>query len=285
DVRPGTDEDDQPLFQGASRFRLDERRVQDLLMGEQLYQDRGLAIRELYQNALDACRYRRARLAYLTRRGDWADDWTGRIQFTQGTENGRAYLECRDNGVGMTEAVLTEVFAQAGARFTDLSDFLAEAAEWKNADPPVQLYANSRFGIGVLSYFMIADEIEVITRPMGRGQAPQPTLKVSIFGPGHLFRIRELPQDRLPGTTIKLYLRDPDSAPSCVEELRGLLGIAEFATLAVHGSQREEWEPGVLKPRARPSWEEDGLDAHGEFVPWRGGSGSQVIWCEHGGGL
>ncbi|MEW2355082.1 hypothetical protein [Spirillospora sp. NPDC029432] len=285
DVRPGTDEDDQPLFQGASRFRLDERRVQDLLMGEQLYQDRGLAIRELYQNALDACRYRRARLDYLTRQGDWADDWTGRIHFRQGVERGRAFLECRDNGVGMTEAVLTDVFSQAGARFTDLSDFLAEESEWRKADPPVHLYANSRFGIGVLSYFMIADEIEVITRPMGRGQVPQPTLKVSIFGPGHLFRIQELHTDRSPGTTVRLFLREPDKAPSCVDELRAILGIAEFATLAEHDSQREEWIPGVLKPRARPSWEDDAFDAHGTLVPWREDGGGQVIWCRHGGGL
>lgn len=286
DVRPGTDDDGRQLFERVSRFRLDERRVQDLLMGEQLYQDRGLAIRELYQNALDACRYRRARHAYRSR-GDWLDDWQGRIRFTQGVdENGRAYLECRDNGIGMTEAILTEVFSQAGTRFTDTTEFLVESADWKSSDPPIPFHANSRFGIGVLSYFMIADEIEVITRPLDRGHRSHPVLKVSIFGPGHLFRIEHLPADLSPGTTVKLYLRDGEDAPSCVEELRRILGIAEFHTVAEHGTQRERWEPGILKPRARPSWETDGLDVHGKLVPWTEEEGDgQVVWCEKGGGL
>lgn len=281
EVRPATDEDGRPLFQRVSRFRLDERRVQALLMGEQLYHERGLAIRELYQNALDACRWRRARLAYRSRDGDWPDDWRGRIQFTQGVDgDGRAFLECRDNGIGMTEAVLTEVFSQAGARFTDLSEFLVEEADWKGADIP--FYPNSRFGVGVMSYFMIADEIEVVTRPLERGHRPNPTMKVSIFGPGHLFRIEHLPSERAPGTSVRLYLREGEQASSCVEELRRLLGIAEFETVASHGSQRERWEPGVLNPRVRPSWETDGLDAHGTLVSCEGGN---VVWCEHGGGL
>ncbi|TMQ95328.1 hypothetical protein ETD83_22415 [Actinomadura soli] len=285
DVRPGTDEDGRLLFQRVSRFRLDERRVQDLLMGEQLYQDRGLAVRELYQNALDACRYRRARHAYRSR-GDWLDDWEGRIHFTQGVdENGRAYLECRDNGIGMTESVLTDVFSQAGTRFTDTTEFLVESADWRNADPPIPFHPNSRFGIGVLSYFMIADEIEVITRPLDRGHRSHPTLKVSIFGPGHLFRMEHLPTDRSPGTSVKLYLRESEDAPSCVEELRRLLGIAEFRTVVEHEAQREIWEPGVLKPRVSPSWESGGLDVHGELVPWTGAEGCQVVWCEKGGGL
>ncbi|MGP4024959.1 wHTH domain-containing protein [Actinomadura sp. 3N407] len=286
DVRPGADDDGRLLFQRVSRFRLDERRVQDLLMGEQLYQDRGLAVRELYQNALDACRYRRARHAYRGR-GDWLDDWEGRIHFLQGVdENGRDYLECRDNGIGMTEAVLTDVFSQAGTRFTDTTEFLVESADWQSADPPIPFHPNSRFGIGVLSYFMIADEIDVITRPLDRGHRPHPTLKVSIFGPGHLFRIEHLPIDHSPGTSVKLYLRDGEDAPSCVEELRRLLGIAEFRTVAEHGSQSEVWEPAVLKPRVRPSWETDGLNVHGRLVPWTApDGGGQVVWCEKGGGI
>ncbi|MFD5228435.1 hypothetical protein ACFWJ5_07810 [Streptomyces qaidamensis] len=54
-------------FDGYARFRSDGRRVLDLAMGIELYKDRDLAVRELYQNALDACRYRRARQEYLDR--------------------------------------------------------------------------------------------------------------------------------------------------------------------------------------------------------------------------
>jgi len=85
--------DGQPAYSSAgAQFRLAEDKVQELLMGEQLYAERGLAIRELYQNALDACRYRRAREEYLSRTTARPTDWTGRITFTQGFEpDGGAY--------------------------------------------------------------------------------------------------------------------------------------------------------------------------------------------------
>ncbi|WP_370417933.1 hypothetical protein [Streptomyces sp. QH1-20] len=91
-------------FTGWAAFRLDERRVRDLLMGIQLYKDRDLAVRELYQNALDACRYRRARTQYLDRTREASYAYAGRIDFEQGTdEDGREYVECRDNGVELRE--------------------------------------------------------------------------------------------------------------------------------------------------------------------------------------
>ena len=87
-------------------------------MGEQLYGDPALAIRELYQNALDACRYREARTEYLSRTRDLdAAGWAGRIRFEQGVDDaGRPYLDCVDNGIGMGVRELSEVFAQAGVR-------------------------------------------------------------------------------------------------------------------------------------------------------------------------
>ncbi|MGW7657585.1 caspase family protein, partial [Streptomyces tendae] len=69
------------------RFHLAEDRVQELLMGEELYGDRGLAVRELYQNALDACRYREARTTYLRRTGQRVEEWEGLIEFVQGVDD------------------------------------------------------------------------------------------------------------------------------------------------------------------------------------------------------
>ncbi|MFC4908109.1 hypothetical protein [Actinomadura gamaensis] len=279
EVTARTDEEGRPLFRSVSRFRLDERRVQELLMGEQLYQDRSLAVRELYQNALDACRYREARIAHLRARGLWLDDWTGRIAFRQGTdENGRAFIECADNGIGMTAAVLTEVFAQAGTRFIDMPDFLDEAAEWESADPPVPFFPNSRFGIGVLSYFMLADEIEITTRPMGRRGDPQPTLRVSIFGPGHLFRIEHVAIERSPGTTVRLYLRPGERPVDCLDVLREWLHIAQFhTTVAVDGRPPGDWPAGELR--------RDGSDAADVIASWSEPGGGTVVWVRRGGGL
>ena len=248
-----TDVDGRPAYHSAGvRFRLAEDRVQELLMGEQLYGDPALAIRELYQNALDACRYREARTEYLRRARHLDPPWTGQIRFEQGVDaDGRPYLDCSDNGIGMGVRELSEVFAQAGVRLGDLPEFLEEQAEWARLDPPVQLFPNSRFGIGVLSYFMLADEITVDTCRLGRDGQPGQRLRVSIAGPGSLFRIQTLGPGADAGTTIRLHLRG--TPVSCVETLRGQLWVADFHTEAGDGSDRHVWQPGELSSAAPPN--------------------------------
>lgn len=279
-------------FTGWARFRMDERRVRSLLMGVELYRDRDLAVRELYQNALDACRYARARVQYLDRTNPIATFmYDGRIDFRQGVdEDGRAYLECQDNGVGMGEEELRGVFSNAGARFAEQLDFKLERAEWRKVDPPVELYPNSRFGIGVLSYFMLADEIKVTTCRLDATGQLGPQLEVSIYGPSHLFRIaKRSEQGRAPGTTVRLYLRDDIEMAetwSCVDVLERLVAVAEFTMSAAHGDREVVWDPGVLKTREAPREESFGFNAWGQMATWtEAPDGAQVTWCEHGGAL
>lgn len=279
------------VFDGWAGFRTDERKVRELLMGVQLYKDRDLAVRELYQNALDACRYRRARTEYLDRTGPASWAYEGRITFEQGVdEHGRAYVECRDNGIGMGDAELRGVFSQAGARFAEQPEFKLERAAWNRLDPPVELYPNSRFGIGVLSYFMLADELTVTTCRMGPDGRPGPVLEVAIHGPGHLFRIvQRAPRGEGSGTVVRLHLRDSVTAEagwSCVDVLERVLGVAEFGTTAVHGARRAQWQAGQLQVRQQPDRERFGFDAHGSRVDWADApKGVRVTWTEHGGAL
>ncbi|MEU7865187.1 hypothetical protein [Dactylosporangium sp. NPDC049140] len=277
--------DGAPAYQSAGvRFRLAEDRVRELLMGEQLYGDPALAIRELYQNALDACRYREARTEYLTRAHDRRLPWDGRIQFTQGVdEHGRAYLDCSDNGIGMGVRELSEVFSQAGVRLADLPEFLEEQAEWARLDPPVQLFPNSRFGIGVLSYFMLADELTVQTCRMGRDGRAGERLRVSIAGPGSLFRIQDLGPGTETGTTVRLHLREGVTV-SAVDELRKLLWVAEFGTDATDGVQSQAWAPGELSSVAEDLGDDEDEDERvGPGVV--AADGSRVWWCRNSGAL
>ena len=235
------------------RFRLADDQVRELLMGENLYQDKSLAIRELYQNALDACCYRRARTQWLERTQDLPDlrgpSWEGSIRFSHGTDkNGRAFLQCADNGIGMGEYELRQIFSQVGARFVDLPEFLEEQADWTSAG--ITFAANSRFGIGVLSYFMLADTVEITTCRLDHDGVPGERLQVTIPGPGSLFRVHRLGKGRDAGTTVRLYLNAPDTAPSCVDTLRRLLAIAEFRTEATDGTRQQIWEIAELSPYA-----------------------------------
>ncbi|MFJ4101630.1 wHTH domain-containing protein [Amycolatopsis japonica] len=285
-IRPSS-VDGEPLFIApVTRFRIDETRVRELLMGEQLYRDRSLAVRELYQNALDACRYRKARHEFQARTWGWHSNWEGEIKFDQSVDaDGRRYLRCQDNGVGMSELDLREVFSQAGIRFADRHEFAEEQADWDKCG--VEFYPNSRFGIGVMSYFMLGDEIEVTTCRMSRQiDTPGPLLKVVIAGPGHLFRIKKIAEHgEEPGTEVKIYLRSPEDTLSCVRTLRALLGIAEFTTSAEHDGVHANWKPFVFQPRERQTWEPHGINAYGRIEPAVASEHGQVIWCEHGGAL
>ncbi|MFJ4816309.1 caspase family protein [Streptomyces sp. NPDC088801] len=235
-------------FSDGIRFQLAEDRVQELLMGEQLYGDRELAVRELYQNALDALRYRDCRTQYLQRTGRAAAPFEGRIDFVQGVgSDGRPYLECRDNGIGMGINELGSVFSQGGTRFVDLPEYIEEQIAWSELpEPKLRLYPNSRFGIGVLSYFMLADEIVVRTCRMGRDGRPGRLLQVTIAGPGNLFRVEDLGEGNEPGTTVRLLLSRQGKRVSCVEALQRLLWVAPYRTIAVHHSREHCWAPGEL---------------------------------------
>ncbi len=231
------------------RFRLADDRIQELLMGEQLYGDPALAVRELYQNALDACRYRTARTEYLRRTNVQLPEWHGEIAFEQGTDiSGRRYLDCIDNGIGMGRRELTDVFSNAGVRFADLPEFIEEKAKWKELG--ISFHENSAFGVGVLSYFMIADEIVVTTCRLTRTGQPGRQLKVNIPGPGAVSRIQDLGPSNSAGTVVRLILRDDDLSVSCVRILSRVLWISEYEVVARDNEERAVWEPNKLSPVA-----------------------------------
>ncbi|MBT2900878.1 caspase family protein [Streptomyces sp. McG3] len=253
DEQGGLDAYDVPL----SRFSLAQTEIRRLLMGKQLYDGKSdLALRELYQNALDACRYRDMRIRYLRACGKEPRPWEGRIRIETGKDDRGHYVECVDNGVGMTVDQLRNTFTRAGRRFDQSHAFRREQAAWLRQDRALRLYPNSRFGIGVFSYFMLADEMTVLTRPVGPdGRPAERALRVEIPVSGSLFRVREADERDgvvLPdgGTRVRLYLRDSSgmSGSSCGSALRSLVLISEFG-LEVRGEHgwADVWEPGRLQ--------------------------------------
>jgi hypothetical protein len=243
------------------RFQLSHNEIRELLMGEQLYGDPTLAIRELYQNALDACRYRLARISFLKQIGKYnSPEWEGHITFRQGIENGRPFIECEDNGIGMGHSELINAFSSAGRSFTDMPEFIEEQTEWLRCDPPIRLYPNSQFGIGVFSYFMLADEIHIETCRLDRNGNPGRRLIIQISGSTSLFRIRPLLKNGDAGTRIRLYLNKTEYVKkyhgkrkiSCINTLQMLLFVAQFRTDVIEGENVENWLPGEMKIPLKP---------------------------------
>ncbi|MBO4208841.1 wHTH domain-containing protein [Micromonospora echinofusca] len=230
------------------RFRLSDDKIKELLMGRQLYGDPTLALRELYQNALDACRYRQMRRRYLSVRGMPVPDWQGRIVFTQGVEDGQPFVECTDNGVGMDADTLKNTFAQAGQRFVHRDAFRREQARWQRVDPDLRLIPNSQFGIGVFSYFMLADEISIRTRATDEYAEPVgDTLRIDISSSGSLFRIRRDHGVPDGGTSVRLLLTGEEKV-SVRRTLDELILLPEFdLEIREEGKQPERWRAGELR--------------------------------------
>ncbi|AGI89476.1 Peptidase C14 caspase catalytic subunit [Streptomyces albidoflavus] len=253
DQRHGVDAYDVPL----ARFSLAQTEIRRLLMGDELYEGKPhLALRELYQNAMDACRYREMRSRYLRGVGREQGDWAGRIRIEMGEDSRGLYIECVDNGVGMTADQLKSTFTRAGRRFDQSHSFRREQAAWLRHDSSLRLYPNSRFGIGVFSYFMLAEEMTIVTRPVDPdGRPAAKALRVEIPVSGSLFRVREEDEREgvaLPGggTRVRLHLRRTAALPgnSAVSVLCSLVLISEFRLEVRDLDGTEEiWLPGQLK--------------------------------------
>ncbi|MET9538342.1 caspase family protein [Streptomyces sp. NPDC006553] len=250
---------EQQYTKPLERFRLAEDEIRPLLMGTQLYGDKMLAVRELYQNALDACRHRQLRVAYgrkLSKCG--AKGREPEIAFVQGYDDeDRPYIECRDTGTGMSRRKLTSMFARAGKRYEQDPDFVQERRNWRRAGiEPIPF--NSRFGIGVFSYFMLAEEVVVTTATVdlhGNPSRTEAPLQATIqSGSGLLEIVETTDAPERGGTVVRLYLSaDGETPPSLVETLRKLLWVSDHRVTAEEldrdGSRIRwaEWAPGELQ--------------------------------------
>ena len=179
------------------KFRLEHRNIIELLMGARLYRDEFMCLRELYQNALDACRCMRAE-----RPGQETE-----IEFGLDEDDDGKYLYCRDQGTGMTMDIIKNYLLRIGNSYYKSDEFRRKNAHWGDAVAPV-----SEFGIGLLSCYMIADRIDVITRHYTAVAGEKP-IWISMtddddFGyqrETNWFQENELGDH---GTIVKLYLKE-----------------------------------------------------------------------------
>lgn len=134
-------------------FSLNQKRIIELLMGVGLYKDKFASLRELYQNALDACR------CMISEANTIQHKATGIIQFGIERVDDKVYLYCKDNGIGMTKDIIETYLLKIGNSYYKSSEFYKKQAQWGGTFSPT-----SQFGIGILSCFMLGNKIEIITK-------------------------------------------------------------------------------------------------------------------------
>ena len=261
------------------RFEFD-RAAMFRILSEEIYDgDPHVFLRELLQNAIDAIRTRRARHADQPqgisgkKQGAPAFDTTIYFQ-AEHRDNGDIEIKCRDFGIGMDEHIIRNYFSTAGNSYYRSSEFERQHLGFE----PV-----SRFGVGILSCFMVADVIDLKTYrhpdlgpPMaftdsklpGTEQYQARRLGIRIPGVNRQFIVTDLTEHFDVGTEVTVHV-----LASKVRQLRGwksivaggtqgdteqtalnrilriteeLNDIAGFVEFPIHVT--ETW-PGLLQPR------------------------------------
>ena len=168
------------------KFSVDSSAGLQLFMGNRLYSDKRVFLRELIQNAVDACHYRK-----LVDR-DYSPAIA--IEFNEDVST----IRVRDNGIGMTRQWIEKYFLAIGISF-----YQSNEIRDVNRDSRIDFGFISQFGIGFLSSFQVADKIIIKTR-----KASFPGLMITISDLRDYFDVNILEEDCPVGTEVTLHLKE-----------------------------------------------------------------------------
>lgn len=161
---------------GQYHLTMNQEQIMELLVGEELYSDPSVFVRELIQNAIDAVRTREQLDKNLPR------DWKPQINIRCWVEEGYHWFRIEDNGIGMTEDIIKNYFLKIGSSYYTSNAFQKEKIRCR-ANPDYTPI--SRFGIGILSCFMGGADsnwVEVSTKRFGVDGNRPSALRLSMHG-------------------------------------------------------------------------------------------------------
>jgi len=183
-------------------FQAETQKLLDLMI-HSLYSNKEVFLRELISNASDALDRRRFEAL-----SNPALQPEGDLEIRITADRPDRTLTIADNGIGMSREELIEhlgTIARSGTH-----EFLRHAETEKSEQLPPELIG--QFGVGFYASFMVADEVEVVSRRAGEDKA---TRWVSTGAGDYGLDDAERQE---PGTTIRLKLKPVD----------GEAGIADF---------------------------------------------------------
>lgn len=189
-------------------FRPDTDKLLQLLSGVELYGDALVAVRELLQNAFDAVK---EQMAYerLARPDPSSQDLEGsvaalhQIVVALTRESGGTWLTCRDTGAGMSKSIIINSLLVSGnTHRADINRLRRRCVANK-----VRFNRTGKFGLGVLSYFMLADRLQIRTRRSSVSEGTESTgWHFETDGVGSFGELRKDVEWKQ-GTEIKLRIR------------------------------------------------------------------------------
>lgn len=233
------------------RFEFDRSQMFKFL-SEEIYQnDPYVFLRELLQNSIDAIRMRREILQKQL--GSKLRDF-GIIKVNVDQEaNGDIIVTWCDNGIGMDENIVSNYLAKIGKSYYGSRDFKVVGLKM---DPI------SRFGIGILSCFTVADRIEIETFKDPYLPPKSPALKISIPDKKRYFRIEETSSNTSePGTKVRVFIgkkliknnnekEQYTNSLDITKYLSIVAGFVEFPILVKEGNRKAIIVNPTQKPNA-----------------------------------
>lgn len=118
-------------------------------MGHTLYNDTTVVLRELVQNGIDACRLYNSTLKSTAH-------YEPKIKISY--DKAKRELKVQDNGTGMSrDAIFKHLLRVGCSRYQD-PDFINEHPSF---------HSISHFGIGLLTCFMVCDDVDIYTKEVG----------------------------------------------------------------------------------------------------------------------
>lgn len=219
-------------------FQFDRERMFEIL-GKEIYQgDPYVFLRELLQNSIDAIRMRRE---ILRKHAKIEPGNLGVIRVNvEHLDNKDTIVTWSDDGIGMDEYIIQNYLAVVGKSYYRSPDFEKVGLEM---DPI------SRFGIGILSCFIVANQIEIETYRDPHLLPRSEPLKITIPDQSKQFRVETNPEGCSEiGTTIRVFVEskkisdcdknNPIDSLNVTEYLSIIAGFVEFPIIINEDDQK-----------------------------------------------
>ena len=216
------------------KFELDQNNILQMLVGHTLYNDTSVVLRELVQNGLDAIK-----LQNEIERKDNKELTDGKIIVSYDEESN--ILSFADNGTGMTVFDIENYLLRVGSSKYGSTTFQKEHPNFVSI---------SRFGIGILTCFLVADDIEIITCSSENGEAN--TIFFRNVDGKYLLKTmykKDLPKHIAEhGTEIKLHLRKGNAIDRLEYNLRKWI-VFPYCKVFLKINNLEPQKIGYTSPR------------------------------------
>ena len=157
--------------------------------------DPSCGVRELLQNAVDAC---------VERKKLEKDPYVGEVEIR--VDTGKQTFTITDNGTGMNEDILLNYFLSAGSSYRRSDSWAKDFAP--DGDTP-SVARTGKFGVGVLAAFLLGKKVTVTTRHF---QDKKGGYKFSFGMEPEQLDIARVPNKQIPnvpvGTTLEITLKE-----------------------------------------------------------------------------